>query len=66
MKQYDNRMKRGIIISIMIVILTFGIAGTVAAVTLRQQSPVAGVTEHLIWRTIRMQRPPATCGVTGI
>ncbi len=31
MKQYDNRMKRGIIISIMIVILTFGIAGTVAA-----------------------------------
>jgi len=31
MKQYDSRMKRGIIISILIVLLTFGIAGTVAA-----------------------------------
>ena len=40
MKQYDDKMKRGIIISILIVLLTFGIAGTVAAAD--PQSAVPG------------------------
>ncbi len=31
MKKFDDKMKHGIIISILIVLLTFGIAGTVAA-----------------------------------